>query len=121
MSETRQTFLALMEEDPELKPLAPVMRVLLLTPSRSLAPFLSLANLWAGLPYEQRALLVLWLMGTLPIQQVADLTGVHRRTLYKSDLVKDALKRKRDEAIGEPPRGDESDDDDPDFDPWAAA
>lgn len=121
MSETRQTFLALMEEDPELKPLAPVMRVLLLTPSRSLAPFLSLANLWAELPYERRAVLVLWLMGALPIQQVAELTGVHRRTLYKSEFFMRVLEQLRAEDMGEPPRGDESDDDDPDFDPWATA
>lgn len=121
MSETRQTFLALMEEDPELKPLAPVMRVLLQTPSRSLAPFLSLANLWAELPYERRAVLVLWLMGRLPVQRVADLAGGGRRTLYRSEFFRRVLDELRAQDEGEPPRGDESDDDDPDFDPWATA
>ena len=51
------------------------------TTARSLAPFISLANLWAELPYAQRALLVRWLMGALPIQQVADLTGGHLGTI----------------------------------------
>lgn len=120
MSENRRTFLALIEEDPDLKQLAPVMRVLLQTPNRSLAPFLSLANLWAELPYERRAVLVLCLMGKLPIQKVADFSCVNRRTLYKNEFFRRVLDRLRAQDRGKPPRGDESDDD-PDFDPWATA
>lgn len=119
MSETRQTFLALMEEDPELSPLAPVVRAILETPSESLATFHSLVELWARLTGYRRALFAMSLIEGLTVTEAARLVGVHRRTLYKSDQFKTASSRILDSRGRSRPRGVKSPGDSGgDFDAW---
>lgn len=119
MSETRQTFLALMEEDPELNPLAPVVRAILETPRESLAAFHSLVELWAGLTGDRRAVLAMMLIETLTVEQAAKLGGVHRRTLYKSELFRTVRSRTLASKGRSLPRGVKSfEDSGGDFDAW---
>lgn len=119
MSETRQTFLALMEEDPELSPVAPLVRAILETPSESLAAFHSLLELWARLTGDRRALLAMSLIEGLTVTEAARLVNVHRRTLYKSEQFRKASSLIRSSRGRSLPRGVKSfEDEGADFDAW---
>ena len=103
MSESRRTLLALMEQDPELRRIGPLVRVILEVPSDSLGDFVNLANLWADLASECRAILLLSLKDRVTVKEIARIVGVHPRTVLKWKRLKNARKQVRAEQAGGPP------------------
>lgn len=84
MTERQKALIELAEQAPDTKIVATLIRVMLVSPSRSFAAFQSLMELWSRLRADQRAVLVMALDSSLSIEQIAQLAGVNRRTLYKS-------------------------------------
>lgn len=119
MSESRTAFIALAEEDPELRPFVPLLRAILEAPAGSLSAQLSLLELWSGLKADRRALLAMTLDESLTVGEIAKLARVHPRTLYKSRLFRTARSRIRAHDLSAPPHGEKSfDDSDGGFDAW---
>lgn len=98
MSGNRRAILTRIENDPELSPIAPLIRVILESPGRSMSDFVAFAELWNELTSEMRVLLILHIKedaADLPVGEIARLVGVHRRTLYKSENFKQAYAHQR--------------------------
>lgn len=108
MSPSRRNSLALIEEDPDLKPLAPVLRVLVSIPEDSRAEFLRLADLWIRLGGVRRAALIHTLDHDLEVGQVARLAGVHRCTLSRNEHFKNLRRIIRSGRLDAFPRGSKS-------------
>jgi hypothetical protein len=122
MSGNRRTILACIEQDPELRPLVPLIRVILESPGRSVGGFVAFAELWTRLTSEMRVLLLLHIKedaADLPVEEIARLVGVHRRTLYKSENFKQAYAHLRRLRRGSIARGRKDEEGvEADFDPW---
>lgn len=88
MSDRERMLLARLEDDPDIRPIAPVLRVLMGIPDDTLAEFLRLADLWIRLGGVRRAMLVKTLDHDLKVVQVARLAGVHRCTLSRNKKFK---------------------------------
>ena len=108
MSESRRNPLVLIEEDPDLKPLAPVIRVLVSIPEGSRAELLRLADLWIRLGGVRRAALIHTLDHDLKVGQVALLAGVHRCTLSRNEQFKNLRRIIRSGRLEAFPRGSKS-------------
>ena len=94
MSEACKLLLDRIERDPETKHIAPRVRAILALPRSKVSTYLALNSLWATLPYDRRAMLVLWLMKQegLSIGKVASYCGINRRSLYKSKRFRELLR-----------------------------
>lgn len=108
MSDSRKSLLALIEEDDELGPIAPVFRAILEAPTESLAAYLSMAEVWARLRGVRRAMLILTLDHDLKVGQVARLAGVHRCTLSRDRDFQNLLRVIRSGRLESRPPGSKS-------------
>lgn len=122
MPDNRSAILARIDQDPELRGIAPLIRVMLQPSGPPLDSFVSFAELWTRLTSERRVLLLLHIKedaADLPVDEIARLVGVHRRTLYKSENFKQAYAHLRLSRRGRVRRGRKGDEGlEADFDPW---
>lgn len=112
MSDRERVLLARLEADPDIRTIAPVLKVLVGIPDDTLAEFLRLADLWIRLGGVRRAMLVLTLDHDLNVVEVARLAGVHRCTLSRNESFKNLHKMIRSGRLEALPRGSKSADGD---------
>lgn len=115
MSESHKQILELIASDPETRPLAPLIKVILELPQEVVPLFLRFLEIWVKLHYIRQAMLLLTLMECeqLTDEQIAKLCSVHRRTLYKDPRFKEfkeKLRRSKRDRL--PPEDDATEDDD---------